>query len=193
MAKRILLAGILGGVALFFWGGLSHMALGLGEVGVQGLPQQQATLNGMKASIENPGLYYYPQGDGKGHLSPTEMNGPWGILIYHPSGASFAMSRYLTNECILNIVQALIAAFLLSLATGLGGYVSRVGFVAGVGLLAAMGISVEYWNWYGFPANYTVATVADKFIGFLIVGLVAAAFVKPAATRIQAVVPAKAA
>jgi hypothetical protein len=103
------------------------------------------------------------------------------------------MSRPLVNECILNIVQALIAAFLLSLATGLGGYLSRVGFVAGLGLFAAIGINIEYWNWYGFPANYTVATIADKFIGFLIVGLVAAALVKPASARIQSVAPAKAA
>lgn len=193
MAKRILLAGVLGGVALFLWGGLSHMVLGLGEMGVQALPQQQPTVDAMKASVAKAGLYYFPQGDGKGNLSPAETNGPWGILIYHPTGASFAMSRQLVNECILNIVQALIAAFLLSLATGLGGYVSCVGFVAALGLLAAVGINVEYWNWYGFPANYTTATIADKFIGFLIVGLVAAALVKPAAARIQAVAPAKAA
>ena len=193
MAKRILLAGILGGIALFFWGGLSHMALGLGEVGVQALSQQQPALDGMKASVAGPGFYYFPQGDGKGNLSPAETNGPWGILIYHPSGASSAMSRQLMNECILNIVQALIAAFLLSLALGLGGYGSRVGFVAGLGLLAAIGVNLEYWIWYGFPANYTFATVADKFIGFLIVGLVAAAIVKPVAARVQAIAPARAA
>jgi hypothetical protein len=193
MAKRILLAGILGGIALFLWGGLSHMALGLGEIGVQALPQQQSTVDAMKASIAKSGFYFFPHGDTSRNLTPAEANGPWGILIYHPTGASFAMSHLLVNECILNIVQALLAAFLLSLATGLGGYVSRVGFVAALGLLATIGISIEYWNWYGFPANYTAATVADKFVGFLIVGLVAAALIRPAPARIEAVVTAKAA
>jgi len=192
MAKRVLLAGVLGGVALFFWGGLSHMVLGLGELGVQGLPQQQPTVDAMQASIAKPGLYFFPQGDGKGHLSSAETNGPWGILVYHPSGASVAMSRQLAIECLLNIGQALIAAFLLYLALGLSGYLSRVGFVAALGLLVAIGQSVEYWNWYGFPANYTAATIADKFIGFLIVGLIAAAVVKPAPARIR-LAPAKAA
>lgn len=193
MAKRILLAGILGGFALFLWGGLSHMALGLGDVGVQVLPQQQPTVEAMKATIATPGFYYFPHGDASRNLTPAEVNGPWGVLIYHPAGASLAMSRLLVNECILNIVQALIAAILLSLATGLGGYLSRVGFVAGLGLLAAIGINIEYWNWYGFPNNYTAATIADKFIGFLIVGLVAAAFVRPALARIQSVPTSKAA
>lgn len=193
MTKRILFAGILGGVALFFWGGLSHMVIGLGEVGVHSLPQQQPVLDGMKSSIASPGLYYFPQGDAAHHLTPAEENGPWGILIYHMTGASFAMGRQLVNECILNVIQALFAAFLLSLASGLGSYVSRVGFVVMLGFLGAIGMSVEYWNWYGFPANYTAAAIADKVIGFLIVGLIAAVFVRPASSRISAVAPARAA
>jgi hypothetical protein len=102
------------------------------------------------------------------------------------------MGPQLTVEFILNIVQALIAAFLLSLAPGLTGYLSRVGFVILAGLLAGAAMSIEYWNWYGFPANYTLGMIADRFIGFLVVGLIAAAFVKPQSARIQ-LVSAKAA
>src|ERR1700730_16672968 len=130
MAKRIFLAGVLGGVALFLWGGLSHMVLGLGEIGVQPLTQQQLVLDGMKATIQQSGFYYFPQVDSSGNPRPDQANGPYGILIYHPRGASAIMTRQLVNECILNIVQALIAAFLLSLALGrLTGYLGRVGFV----------------------------------------------------------------
>jgi len=192
MAKRILLAGILGGLGLFVWGGLSHTVLGLGEHGVQYLAEPQPLVDALRISIPQSGFYYFPQMDSSGKLRPEQANGPWGILIYHPSGASPMMTRQLVNECILNIVQALIAAFLLSLAPGLTGYPSRAGFVIVLGLLAGAGLSIEYWNWYGFPANYTAATIADKVIGFVIIGLVAAAFVKPAPAAIQAV-PAKAA
>jgi len=192
MAKRILLAGILGGLGLFVWGGLSHTVLGLGEHGVQYLAEPQPVVDALRVSIPQSGLYYFPQMDSSGKLRPEQANGPWGILIYHPSGASTMMTRQLVNECILNIVQALIAAFLLSLAPGLTGYLSRAGFVILLGLLAGAGLSIEYWNWYGFPADYTAATIADKVIGFVIVGLVAAAFVKPASAGIRAV-PAKAA
>jgi hypothetical protein len=192
MAKRILIAGLLAGLALFFWGGMSHMVLGLGSIGIQYLPQQPPVLQALQASVPQPGFYFFPQADASGKLPAEQANGPYGILIYHPTGASPMMTGQLVNECILNIVQALLAAFLLSLAPGLSGYVARVGFVALVGLLTGMATNIEYWNWYGFPANYTGAIIADKVIGFLIVGLVVAAFVKPAAARLEAV-PAKAA
>lgn len=177
--KRILLAGLVGGIALFLWGGLSHMALGLGEIGVQNLPQPQSVMDGVR-SIPKAGFYYFPPVD-SGKMAPEHAGGPWGILIYHPTGASMMMTGQLVNECILNIVQALLAAFLLSLVPGLGSYFSRVGFVFVIGLVAAITTNIEYWNWYGFPANYTAAIVSDRLIGFLIVGLVAAAFIKPAA------------
>ena len=47
MTKRILLAGVLGGLALFVWGALSHMVLGLGSVGMAYLPQQQLVMQAM--------------------------------------------------------------------------------------------------------------------------------------------------
>jgi hypothetical protein len=192
MTKRILIAGILGGVALFFWGGLSHMVLGLGETGIQYLPQQAPVMQALQASVPQSGFYYFPQADASGKPPAEQVGGPHGFLIYHPTGASAMMTGQLVNECILNIVQALIAAFLLSLASGLTGYVSRVGFVALIGVLTGMATNIEYWNWYGFPANYTAGIVADKVIGFLVVGLVVAAFVKPAGARMEAV-PARAA
>ena len=90
----------------------------------------------------------------------------------------------LINECILNIVVALFAAFLLSLATGLNSYPKRVGFVTLVGLTVAIMTNLEYLNWYEFPVNYTLANILEVVIGFLIVGLIAGAIVKPIETRI---------
>jgi len=185
--KRILLAGVLGGVALFLWGGLSHMVIGLGEVGVRPLPQQQPVMDTLRASTPQAGFYFFPAPDSARKLPPDMEGGPRGILIYHPTGATMAMGGQLLNECILNILQALILAFLLSLAPGLTGYASRVGFVVLIGLLAGITTNVEYWNWYGFPANYTAAIVADRVIGFLAIGLIAAAFVKPGTAKMQVV------
>ena len=184
MAKRILLAGVLGGLALFMWGGLAHMVLGLGEVGIQFLPQQQPVMGALKTTTVQSGMYFFPQVDKSGNVSAQEAGGPWGILIYHPSGASGMRPGQLVNECILNIVVALFAAFLLSLATGLNSYPKRVGFVTLLGVTVGIMTNVEYLNWYGFPANYTLANILEVVIGFLIVGLIAGALVKSSESRV---------
>ena len=186
MAKRILLAGVLGGFALFLWGGLSHMVLGLGAVGIQNLPQQQPVMDTIKASVPQSGFYFFPQMDAGGKIPAEKVGGPYGIMIYHASGAGAAMTGQLVTECLLNILMALLAALLLSRA-GLTGYVSRVGFVTVLGLAIGLMTNVEYWNWYGFPLSYTAASIAIVVIGFTIVGLIAAAMVKEPVPRMLAV------
>ena len=177
MTKRILLAGLLGGIAMFLWGGLSHEVLGLGDVGLQYLPQQQPVIDALKSSVSQSGFYFFPQLDASKKVPADKLGGPYGIMIYHASGAGGIMTGQLINECLLNIAVALFAAFLLSRSV-LSGYVSRVGFVTLLGLTVGLMTNVEYWNWYGFPLSYTVASVAIAVVGFLIVGFIAAALVK---------------
>ena len=190
MAKRIILAGVLGGVALFLWGGVSHMMIGLGNVGMQNI--QRPVYDAMKASIAQPGLFFFPESDMKGNIKDEYKGGPIGILVFKPTGAGASMTGQLTNEVILNIVQALLAAFLLAFAAKLARYPQRVGFVFVLGILSAIATNIEYWNWYGFPASFTLASIVDKLIGFMVVGLIVAAIVKPPAATMQ-VIPAKAA
>jgi hypothetical protein len=192
MTKRILLAGVLGGFALFVWGGLAHTVLGLGLVGVQYLPQQQAVIGTLQTSVPQSGLYFFPQTDAAGKVPAEKAGGPYGLMIYHPTGAGGSMSGQLTTELVVNIVLAAFAALLLSLASGLSTYGSRVGFVTLLGLAIGLMTNLEYWNWYGFPISYTFSAIAIVVIGFLLIGLIAAALVKPPAQRMMAV-PAKAA
>jgi hypothetical protein len=49
------------------------------------------------------------------------------------------------------------------------------------GILSAISTNVSYWNWYGFPVNYTLAYSFTIAVGFIVAGLVAAAIVKPGA------------
>jgi hypothetical protein len=45
-----------------------------------------------------------------------------------------------------------------------------------VGLAASLTTNVSYWNWYGFPASYTLAYTFIDFAGYVAAGL-AIAFV----------------
>ena len=190
MMKRVLLAGLLGGLVIFVWGSLSHMVLGLGEIGVKGMPNEDAVLAALHTSVPEPGFYFFPS-MGLSPNSPREQRmavmaeiekkastGPSGIVVFHPNnGVTFSAPRLMT-ELALNVAQALLAAILLAWATGLGTYVSRVLFVATAGLLASLSTNVQYWNWYGFPSDYTAAYIANELVAFVVCGLVVAAIVK---------------
>jgi hypothetical protein len=61
MTLRHFVAGILGGIAMFIWTSIAHMALPLGEAGIREIPNEEGVLEAMKSSISNdPALYIFP-------------------------------------------------------------------------------------------------------------------------------------
>lgn len=62
MGKKILLSGIAGGVMLFIWGAVSHMALGLGESGMKSMPNEETLIAAMQENMKESGLYLFPGG-----------------------------------------------------------------------------------------------------------------------------------
>jgi len=199
MTKRILLAGLLGGIAMFAWSSLAHDVLPLGQTGIQEIPNEQAVLSAMQASVgTNSGFYFYP-GMGLGPNATGEQKraamqryqqkldaNPSGILIYHPAGARALTAGQLITEFLTELIEAFLVVFLLA-QTQIRSFAGRVGFVTVAGILAAITTNIPYWNWYGFPGNYTVAYMSIEIIGFLVVGIVAASLLKnaPAAQTLK--------
>jgi hypothetical protein len=100
--------------------------------------------------------------------------------VYHPA-LNFSFGRALGVELGTNILQVLLAVLLLG-QTSLVSFAARWRFITLAGILAAISTNISYWNWYGFPGNYTLAYVCTVAMGFVFAGLVAAAIVKPGAT-----------
>ena len=108
---RILLAGILGGIVMFVWTSIAHMALPLGEAGINEIPNESAVLSAMQSSIgDKTGLYIFP-GLGVGKNATREEKSeamkqmqqriaanPSGILMYHPPGRPFAFGKSLAHR-----------------------------------------------------------------------------------------------
>ena len=190
MAKRVVIGGILGGLTMFVWLFVAHEFLTLGEMGVAEIPNEAPVLSAMQSSIPKAGLYLFP-GMGLGSNPTMQQRNaampaymkkyeqtPHGILIYNPPSGPFDFGKLLGREFGLNVLEGLLAAWLLAYAAAGKGYVARVGFVILVGILAAVTTNVEYWNWYEFPSNYVAGYIATQIIGFALVGLVVAAIVK---------------
>ncbi len=183
---KILLAGILGGIVMFIWTSIAHMALPLGEAGLREIPNESAVLSAMQSSIgEQTGLYIFPgPGVGKNatrqekneamkHMAEKMATNPSGILMYHGPGRPFTIGKWLGIEFGTELLEAILVVFLLA-QTGIASFAGRVGFVLLAGILAALATNVSYWNWYGFPCVYTASYMFIQIIGFLCVGIVAA-------------------
>src|SRR5256714_438572 len=186
MTARVLFAGILGGIVMFIWTSIAHMALPLGEAGVQELPNEPTALDCLKTNLSgHEGFFVFP-GSGLGpeatraerhkamreHMVEKLANHPSGILIYHPV-RPLRMGRYLGIEFATEVLEAILLVFLLS-STRLLTAGSRILFATIAGVLVAIGTNVSYWNWYGFPKRYTAAYMFIQIVGFFLVGVVSA-------------------
>jgi hypothetical protein len=201
MGKK-LLAGVLGGLAFFFWSFVAHDVLPLGKAGIKEIPNEQAVLSSMKANMPEDGLYLLPglglpenatraqQSTAMEARMHKVETGPSGLLAYHPS-LQFSFGKALGVELGTNIIQVLLAVILLG-QTSLVSFAARWRFITLAGILAAISTNISYWNWYGFPGNYTLAYVCTVAMGFVFAGLVAAAIVKPEATVTTTVKAARA-
>lgn len=190
MTKRVLLAGVLGGIAMFVWATIAHVATPLGTVGMKEIPNEQGVLSAMQAQLGNTsGFYFYP-GMGAGENATREQqqaamraydqklaNNPSGILIYHPPGAKGLTPAQLGTEFLTELIEALFLAFLLA-QTRLTTFASRLGFVIVAALMAAITTNLPYWNWYGFPTAYTATYAMTQIVGYIVAGLVAIAVLK---------------
>ncbi len=187
MNKRLALAGVLGAVAMFVWSAVAHMALPLGEAGVQQIDNEAALLGAMQSTLNAHGLYMFPNMTHEASQAENQQKlstGPSGLLVYFPR-RDFAFGKSLAIEFATELVQAFIAVYLLSLAR-LDTFGGRLGFFVLVGLVAAVATNISYWNWYGFPTKYTLGYMFTQWVGYLCAGLVAAAMKVGAQARAAA-------
>jgi hypothetical protein len=182
---KVLLGGVVAGIVIFFWGFVSHMLLPLGEMGLQSLANEDDLNTAIRKDIREPGLYFVPgrdmskpqtQEDMQAHMDRV-AKGPYGLMVIYPNGRDVTLSKRLPIEFGTNVLCALLAAILVSQLRP--GFFVRVACVTLVGLLASIMTLVPYWNWYGFPTDFTLAGIGEHVIGWFLAGLVLALIVRP--------------
>lgn len=192
MTKKVLLGAVVGGIVVFIVGSLLHTVLGLGEVGVKAIPQEEALLFAMRAAVHESGFYYFPapnmtpgrskeqvKADNAAYMARSKQE-PYGILVFTtPTGAPMNFGKLLGDEFVIDVVSAFFLACILAMgAGGRSSYWKRVFAVTFAGLFAGLFLGLEYWNWYGFPANYTIAFILGVLLDWFFAGLAMAAIIR---------------
>jgi len=176
---RLLIAAIIGGVVLFIWGAVAHMALPIGEMGMKVAVEQDAALSALQASAtQGEGVYVIP-GFAPEKMSDTAFidaftekykASPAALVIYQPGGnpALASMVPNLVKQFVSGTLAAFVVAWILAL--GVFGFGRRVLIAGALGLFCWLAISVPYWNWYLFPAKFTLGALLEQVIGWLLAG-----------------------
>jgi hypothetical protein len=189
---KLLLAVLLGALAIFLWEFVAHMCTPLGEAGMDYMPKPDAVSSSLQSAIGGKaGMYMFPTGGLTADSSEEEQHKamermieemktkPSGLLIYKPAGTEFNFPKHLAVQFVTDLIKAALVLALLA-HTRLMSFGRRVGFVVLAGVLAAIVTNIPNWNWYGFPATHTMSQVVMEIIGFFCAGLVIAWLYKPA-------------
>lgn len=175
---RILIAALIGGIVMFIWGAVAHMALGLGNPGIHPPIHEDVVLSSLHEGLGNePGVYILPwlgpdaMGDEaavKAYAAKASTT-PYAWVVYLPQGGDMTqMGRPLVMQWVSDTLAALVLAALMSLpGLGLG---RRLGLALAAAVFAWFSTMVPYWNWYRFPASFTVAALVEQVIGWLLAG-----------------------
>src|SRR5260370_35230228 len=105
MAKRVAVCALLGGLAMFLWSSLIHMAAPLGEAGLREIhrDREDAVLRAMRDGLAEEGLYLFP-GFGVPPGAPRDeaaqkrwrdryRTGPHAVADHHPPTDALAFPR----------------------------------------------------------------------------------------------------
>jgi hypothetical protein len=153
---RIIVAGIVGGILVFFMGFVEHELLGWGSRTFSNIQKDDEFRENLKEHQLPPAIYAYPQMPKD--KSPAEMDpfmkkwaaGPSGFLIVAPTG-DMQMPKMLGLELLTNVIAALIAAWIVSLISADKPFLWRWKVVVLIAIFGWVSLVASYGIWYSFP------------------------------------------
>lgn len=190
--KKIILAGVLGGIVLTVWGRVAWMALPIHDASMNKIEDEDAVVGMLNSSLTKHGVYAFPTFIEETNTMTEEeieamtneyaeryKRGPVGIIVFQPEGSD-PLIQQMIYGVLISILAALLAAWMLSRSTAMqSSYWGRISFCGMLGILASLVTHAMYWNWMHFPFDYTTAMILDTVIGWVLAGFVIGAIVKP--------------
>jgi hypothetical protein len=177
---RIAVATLLGGLVMFLWGAFAHMVLPIGEMSVRAPVNEDKVIAALHDNLPSEhAIYMLPYFDMAKHNDPkaTEAfsikaaSSPYAFIVYAPYGHDpMQMGYNLFHQWLSDTLAALLIALILirSTVSAMRGLYTGLAF----GVFAWLSLSVPFWNWYRFPAAFTLGTLIEQAFGWLLAGAV---------------------
>ena len=162
---KIAIATVVAGIIMFVWGFLSWTVLPWHKVDVHQFQDESLVMQTLTAQGPESGIYWVP-GNEEDYTPET----PGAFVNLLNEGYGTGMGQMMIGGLVCNLIFAFLTIMLLAKTSGMS-YGGKVGFITMVGFLVALGSALPYWNWFGFPAGYSLVQIADVTIMWLLAGL----------------------
>lgn len=187
--NRILIASLIAAVVAFAWGFFSWAVLPWHKP--LKFKDSAAVAQVLRTNAPDHGIYMLPEHPddhsdkaGMAKYEDDLKNIPFVWAMVHPAPTDFAMAK----PMILGFLRAFLAAVILSILLNCSSresYACRVRFCVLAYLLVSINGDGPFWIWFHGPLQNFLIMTADHLIEGLLVGLVLAKFIRPAAARAQ--------
>ena len=181
--KELLLGTILGGLIAFFWGAFSWMVLSWHDQTLFAFSDEDKVAQVLLEQAGEDGVYVLPnfhqhkEGAGpkeaEAQMHQRMRKGPFAFVSVRRGGTDPDMKEEMGFGLANQFLAAFLIILLLKKTSGLS-YWGRVGFVVLLAATASVLCHLPYYNWWGFPAHYTLIYVLELIIGWFLSGLVIA-------------------
>ncbi len=175
MGKKIILGGVLGGLVMFLWGAVSWIVLPWHDITLNTFTDEAAVADAVISNAPRDGVYVLPDpGEAAAEKDAAAITAaPFLFVNVSRQGVDPQNPWLYIRSLLTQIIAATLITLLLVQTRGLR-FWCRVGFVETIGILVAVLATLPMWNWWQFPARYTLVNFADLVIAAILAGLVIA-------------------
>ena len=189
---RVFLAGLFGGLMIFFAGFFSHQILGWGGRTIQTPKDLDKARDSLVAELKEPGIHsLVPQNRPEFATLPIDkqiaemqkttaqfIQGPNGYVIIAPPIDATNGPKQILLEALSNIISALIVAWIMTQIAPIS-FLRRWMIVLAFGFVGWLSISASQYLWYYFPAAFIRDELFCALLEWGIAGLLIASIVRP--------------
>ena len=180
MLKKVIIAGLLGGLTLIIWAILIDGLFGFRyRIDMKKVPNEPQVYQILKENITEPGRYLCNPALTESNMFPE--NQPVFSILYGGMGHEAAGSLSVILDFIYAFITATLCAWLLSLTSEriISSYPRKVFFVIITGVLFAFFSDIKKYGIGNYPLNDTLIMTFHNIILWTVLGLVISLFIKP--------------
>ena len=167
MTLRIVMAGLVGGLAMFAFIATMHFSP-LSLSGVQTMPREGLITETLASGVGGSGGFYaFPADPGAPETRAS------GLLVFNIANVRMNTPPRFAAELAKDVVQALFLAMLLALSRP-ARFWPRLGLAGIAGALVALTVNGSHAIWFGFPLSYVLPQGAIVLVSYLLAGAVIA-------------------